>query len=179
MLTLLYVLVLFVILLIAFTIGVVWWLYGQTKPTFHRGGPYVPSRPEIVKKMIELAKLNADDVVYDLGSGDGRIIFEAVQATGCRGVGIEIDPWLVTQSNERAQKLNLGDRATFTRKNFWNTDVSNASVIFLFQISFSMKKLEQKLRSELRPGARIVSNYFVFPNWQPAEVHENVRLYIR
>ena len=179
MFSLLYLLILFLVLLVAFTIGVVWWLYWQTKPTFHRGGPYVPSRPETVKKMIELAKLKAEDVVYDLGSGDGRIIFDAVQATDCRGIGIEIDPWLVNQSNARAKNLHLSDRATFTQEDFWKTNVSDASVIFLFQISFSMKKLEQKLRSELRPGARIVSNYFVFPNWQPTEVHGDVRLYVR
>lgn len=139
----------------------------------------MPSRPETVKKMIELAKLKPNDVVYDLGSGDGRIIFEAVQDAHCRGIGIEIDPWLVNQSNARAKELGIGDRVRFTRENFWKTNVSNASVIFLFQISFSMKKLEQKLRSELRPGARIVSNYFAFPAWQPTQVQEDIRLYVR
>ncbi len=175
----LYILTLVLVLLIGIAVLVSWWFWWQLQPAIHRGGPYVPSTAQKVQRMIALAKLGKDDVVYDLGSGDGRLVFAAVKHAGCRGVGIEIDPWLVNQSRKEAEKLGLGSLVRFVRADLWKSHVHEASVVFLFQIPLTMKGLEKKLRDELKPGARVVSNHFVFPTWKPNQEDGEIRLYVR
>jgi SAM-dependent methyltransferase len=177
--TLLYVLTLTLVILIGIAIAAAWWLYWQLQPALHRGGPFVPTSMEKVNRMIALARLTRDDVVYDLGSGDGRFLFAAVKASGCRGVGVEIDPWLVNQSNAKAEELGLTDRVRFERGDLWKFPVADATVVFLFQLPMTMKGLEKKLAAELKPGTRIVSNYFVFPDWETVAEEGELKKYIR
>jgi SAM-dependent methyltransferase len=140
-------------------------------------GPQRPARPPdihfastpqtVVNAMLALARVTAADVVYDLGSGDGRIVVLAAQRFGARGVGIEIDPQLVERSRETAREGGVADRATFIEGDFFTTDISRATVVTLFLSDFVNARLESKLKSELRPGTRIVSHQFPIGRWQP------------
>jgi len=130
--------------------------------------PYVQTPTDVVTEMLKLAAVKADDVVYDLGSGDGRIVIAAARDFGARGVGIEIDPGLVAYSRELAQKAGVGDRVTFRSDDLLETNLSDATVVTLY-LSYSMNlRLRPKLLRELRPGARIVSHDFdMGVDWLP------------
>lgn len=156
-----------------------WFVYRELRPLVLGGGPYVPTQHAVVKQMIAAARLTPDDAVVDLGSGDGRIVLEAVISAGCRGRGIEIDPRLVRKATSRAQALGIENRATFACANFWASDLSDATVVFLFQVPRTMQRLEQELKTRLRPGTRIVSNYFIFPHWTPVLQEGEVTVYRR
>ncbi len=129
--------------------------------------PDVRTPPAVVTEMLRLAAVGKDDVVYDLGSGDGRIIIAAAQETGARGVGVEIDPGLVAQSAARARRLGLSQRVTFIQQDLFRTDVSAATVVMLYLSPELNRRLRPKLLAELRPGARIVSHNFDMGDWPP------------
>ncbi|HLD17599.1 MAG TPA: SAM-dependent methyltransferase [Patescibacteria group bacterium] len=167
------------LLLFLGTLWLIWQLFWQLFPLLHGGGPFVPSQPEIVKKMVQLADLSPTDVVYDLGSGDGRILLQAVQTAGCRGVGYELYPRLVKHAREETHRLNLGDRLRFEQASFWHAPLGNATVVFLYQLSSTMRGLESKLLRELPSGAKVVSNAFIFPHWAPARTEGILRLYLK
>ncbi|MBI4598713.1 class I SAM-dependent methyltransferase [Candidatus Uhrbacteria bacterium] len=174
------VLLLLIIALIGLTavsIYLSWWFYWQLQPLMHGGGPYVPSQAEEVRRMVEAAELTPSDVVYDLGSGDGRILFHAVASSGCQGVGYEIDPGLVRRAQAETTAKGLDEQLRFERKNFWHVPLGNATVVFLYQLPRTMKGLKRKLCRELPVGARIVSNNFVFPGWEPERIDGTVRRY--
>lgn len=122
----------------------------------------------VVNEMLRLAAVTADDVVYDLGSGDGRILIAAARDRGARGVGLEIDPALVEQSTERARSLGLADRLSFRRQDLFQADLRPATVVTLYLSPDLNRRLRPKLLSELRPGARIVSHAFDMGDWAPA-----------
>ncbi len=157
----------------------------------HGGGPYVPSDEDRVRTMIELSAITPEDTIMDLGCGDGRLVFAAAEAGARRAVGCDIDPQLVRQCNEKltakkparpddaGRSGGLDARVQFVCENLWKTDVSGYSVVFLYQLPPTMKRLEQKLLAELPSGARVVSNAFVFPSWKPAREAGNVRLYVK
>lgn len=130
--------------------------------------PYVQTPTDVVTEMLKLAGVNANDIVYDLGSGDGRIVIAAARDFGARGVGIEIDPGLVAYSRELAQKAGVGDRVTFRSDDLLETNLSDATVVTLY-LSYRMNlQLRPKLLRELRPGARIVSHDFdMGVDWLP------------
>ena len=131
--------------------------------------PYVQTPTDVVTEMLRLAKVNAADVVYDLGSGDGRIVIAAARDFGARGVGIEIDPGLVALSQERAQKAGVADRVTFRSDDLFEADLSDATVVTLY-LSYRMnQRLRPKLMRELRPGSRVVSHDFDMGDWVPAQ----------
>ena len=155
----------------------IWWIYREVRPLVMGGGPFVPTSFETVQQMINAAKLTPADNIVDLGSGDGRIVLEAVRTLGCRGLGVEIDPGLVRLSQTRAQEMGLEDNATFVQQDFWKTDLSSATVVFLFQVPRAMKRLDVLLKERLRPGSRIVSNYFIFPDWEPLYQKGEVTVY--
>ena len=131
--------------------------------------PYVQSPADVVTEMLRLAGVKANDVVYDLGSGDGRIVIAAARDFGARGVGIEIDPGLVAYSRELAQKAGVGDRVTFRSDDLFDANLSDATVVTLY-LSYDMnQRLRPKLLRELRPGARIVSHDFDMGDWLPSQ----------
>ena len=143
--------------------------FGQGPPGSYleRIVPYVPTPPEIVGKMLELAKVTSDDVVYDLGSGDGRIVIAAAQKFGARAVGVELDPDLYNKSTARIKELNLSDRVQILHENMFNVTFRRATVVTLYLLTSVNEKLRPVLEKQLRPGARIVSHDFHIPGWDP------------
>jgi SAM-dependent methyltransferase len=121
----------------------------------------------VVDAMLTLAHVTPRDVVYDLGSGDGRIVILAAQKYGARGVGIEIDPRLVAISRQVAQEGDVSDRVTFIEGDMFTKNISEATVVTMWLSPFVNDRLEPKLREELRPGARIVSHQFRIGRWTP------------
>jgi SAM-dependent methyltransferase len=130
---------------------------------------FAPTRQTVVEGMLRLARVTPDDVVYDLGSGDGRIVVIAAQKFGARGVGIELDPKLVALSRELAAESVVGDRVTFVEGDLFTTNISPATVVTLYLSESLNLDLEPKLRNELRKGSRIVSHQFRMGRWQPDE----------
>ena len=129
---------------------------------------YVPTPDAVVSAMLEVAQVGPGDVVYDLGSGDGRIVIEAARKYGARAVGIELDPDLNKKALKNAQKAGVADKVSFVRADFFKTDLSEATVVTLFLSPNINARLESKLRRELKPGARIVSHRFPMPPaWKP------------
>ena len=128
---------------------------------------FVGTPQPVVTAMLKLAKVTADDVVYDLGSGDGRIVILAAQQYGARGVGIEIQPHLVETSRQVAREGAVEGRVTIIEGDFFTTDISPATVVMMWLSRSVNARLEPKLRRELRPGTRIVSHQFPIGNWSP------------
>jgi 16S rRNA A1518/A1519 N6-dimethyltransferase RsmA/KsgA/DIM1 with predicted DNA glycosylase/AP lyase activity len=134
---------------------------------------FVPSTNGIIDAMLTMARVTPDDVVYDLGSGDGAIILRAAEKFGARGVGIEIDPQLVKTARERARKKGLGDRVTFLEGDLFKADISAATIVTLYLSQSVNRRLEPKLMHELKPGTRVVSHRFDMYEWPP-EVRRRV-----
>jgi SAM-dependent methyltransferase len=134
--------------------------------------PYVPTPQDIVDKMLDLAKVTRDDVVYDLGSGDGRIVITAAQKYGAHAVGIEINPDLYRQSSSRLKELRLEDRARIVYEDMFEVSIRPATVVTLYLLSSANEKLRPKLEKELHSGTRIVSHDFQIPGWDPEKVVE-------
>ena len=132
--------------------------------------PYVPTPQEVVDRMLQLAEVTADDVVYDLGSGDGRIPISAAKNYGARGVGVDIDPDRIAEAKANARRAGVSDRVTFILGDAMTTDVSEASVVTLYLLSSSNLKLRPILTRQLTPGTRIVSHAFSMGDWQPDTV---------
>ena len=130
---------------------------------------FAPTAPVVVDAMLALARVNANDVVYDLGSGDGRIVIMAAKKYGARGVGVELDPRLVKISRQAALENGVADKVTFIEGDLFDQDISQATVVTMYLWPSVNKRLEMKLRRELRLGARIVSSAFGIGNWRPDE----------
>jgi protein-L-isoaspartate O-methyltransferase len=135
-----------------------------------RLAPFVATPPDVVERMLRLANVGPDDVVYDLGSGDGRIVIAAARMFGARGVGIDIDPALVDQARANAAAASVSDRVTFRVEDAMTTDVSDATVVTLYLLAASNVKLRPHLQEQLRPGARIVAHNFGMGDWEPDTV---------
>ncbi|HBB31900.1 MAG TPA: SAM-dependent methyltransferase [Cyanobacteria bacterium UBA8803] len=132
--------------------------------------PYVPTPDQVVARMLELANVRDDDILYDLGSGDGRIVITAAQKHGIRGTGVEINPELVQRSRANAQAAGVADRVEFVQQDLFQTDLSDATVVTLYLLPEINLKLRPKLLQELKPGTRIVSHDFDMGAWQPERV---------
>lgn len=128
---------------------------------------YVPTPPEVVAKMLEVAKVTKNDVLYDLGSGDGRIPISAAQKFGTRGVGIDIDSERIKEANENAKKAKVTDKVTFRQQDLFTTDFSEATVVTLYLLPELNVKLRPILFKQLKPGTRIVSHAFDMGDWKP------------
>jgi SAM-dependent methyltransferase len=128
---------------------------------------FPPSAPEVVTAMLKLAGVTSSDVVYDLGSGDGRIPIEAARAHGARAVGVEIDPALVAQSREAARQAGVAARVRFVQQDLFDAGISEATVVTLYLLPALNAKLLPKLNRELRPGTRVVSQSFDFGGPKP------------
>ncbi|MGI0483897.1 SAM-dependent methyltransferase [Pantanalinema rosaneae CENA516] len=133
---------------------------------------YVPTPTAVVQEMLRLANVQSNDVVYDLGSGDGRIVIAAAQEYGARGVGIDINPQRVREANENAQQAGVTDRVEFRQADLFETDFSEATVVTLYLLPDLNVKLRPKLLNELKPGTRIVSHAFDMGDWKPEQVVE-------
>jgi cyclopropane fatty-acyl-phospholipid synthase-like methyltransferase len=142
------------------------------------GAPWLPSSRRDIRGMLALAGVEPDEVVYDLGSGDGRVLITAARDFDARAVGIEIDPLRMAWSRLRVRMLGLGDRVTVIWGNLFNEDVSDADVVVVFLRQDTNVKLLRKLQRELRPGARVVSNTFVFPGWKTAAIDREAHLFL-
>jgi hypothetical protein len=134
--------------------------------------PFVPTPMEVAQKMLEIAKVQPDDVVYDLGSGDGRIVILAAQKFGAHAVGVEFNSDLYVQSSERIRKLGLQGRAQIIHENMFEVNVRHATVVTLYLLTAVNERLRPMLERQLRSGARIVSHDFQVPGWQPAQTVE-------
>jgi SAM-dependent methyltransferase len=143
---------------------------GLAGATLIRQAPYVPTPQDIVEKMLDLAKVTSDDVVYDLGSGDGRIVITAAQKYGAHAVGVEINPDLYRQSSDRIKELRLDDRAHIMCEDMFDVSVHRATVVTLYLLTSFNEKLRPKLERELRPGARIVCHDFHIPGWDAEKI---------
>ena len=142
--------------------------------------PYVPSTQANVDEMLRLAAVKPDDVVYDLGSGDGRIVIAAARDWGARGVGIELDPKLVAQSRELARREGVADRVAFREGDVLKADVKDATVVTMYLLTPLVNRLRPKLLAELKPGTRIVAHDYPFADWKPdrhIQVSKNFYLY--
>lgn len=134
--------------------------------------PFVRSPKEIVVRMLELANVASDDVVYDLGSGDGRIPITAAQRYGARGVGIEIKPDLVTKARARAETTMVDDLVEFRQGDLFEADFSEATVVTLYLLPDVNRKLRPLLFEQLEPGTRVVSHGFDMGEWEADKVIE-------
>ena len=127
--------------------------------------PYIPTPQEVVNRMLELAEVTTTDIVYDLGSGDGRIPITAAKRYGARGVGIDFDPQRIAESNANARREGVTDRVEFILGDVLQADVSEATVVTLYLLSSSNIKLRPILTRQLSPGTRIVSHAFDMGDW--------------
>jgi SAM-dependent methyltransferase len=128
---------------------------------------YEPSPPEVVSAMLELAAVGPEDVVYDLGCGDGRIVIEAARRYGARGVCVEIDPQLVAEARANAAAAGVAPRIRFVQGNLLETSLADATGVTLFLSRGLNERLRPKLQRELAPGARVVSSWHRMDDWTP------------
>lgn len=142
-------------------------LAGACAPLPGQDVPYVQTPHPIVDAMLRLAAVGKDDVLYDLGSGDGRIVIAAARDFGARGVGIEIDPRLVAESARWARWAGVAERVRFVQQDLFQADLSPATVVALYLTREMNARLRPKLLRELRPGVRIVSHRFDMGDWPP------------
>lgn len=131
---------------------------------------FVPTPTEVVQAMLKLAKVGPKDIIFDLGSGDGRIPIAAVKDFGAmRATGIDIDPQRIKEAEENRQKSGVGDKVRFLNQDLFTTNISDATVVTLYLLPSLNVKLIPKLKSELKPGTRIVSHAFDMGDWQPEQ----------
>jgi ubiquinone/menaquinone biosynthesis C-methylase UbiE len=129
--------------------------------------PFVPSPNPVVEKMLEMAQVGPKDVVYDLGSGDGRIVIAAARKYGARGVGIDIDPERIKEARANARKAGVEKKVEFRQGDLFDANIGDATVVTIYLLSGINLKLRPKLLSELKPGTRIVSHAFDMGDWKP------------
>lgn len=142
------------------------------------GAPFLPTRKERIARALKLVRIRPGQRIADLGAGDGRILI-ACAKKGAKAYGFEINPFLVWGAKLNIKKAGVGDLATPQRKSFWTQDFSSFDVVFIYGITHIMKKLEKKLQKELKPGAKVVSFIFSFPNWQPVIKENGIYIYQR
>jgi predicted O-methyltransferase YrrM len=130
---------------------------------------FVPTPQEVVDAMLKLAKVSASDVVYDLGSGDGRIPITAAKTYGARGVGIDIDPQRIKEATANLKEAGVGDKVRFLNQDLFTTNISEATVVTLYLLPSLNLKVLPKLNSELKPGTRIVSHAFDMGDIKPQQ----------
>jgi SAM-dependent methyltransferase len=133
--------------------------------------PFVPTPADAVAAMLKLAGVRKDDVVYDLGSGDGRIVIAAARR-GARGVGIDIDPARIAEGERNARAAGVASRVRFVRQDLFDADLGDATVVTLYLLPRVNQRLRPKLLAELKPGTRVVSYGFDMGDWAPERTVE-------
>src|SRR4026209_368857 len=141
----------------------------QSTPARHPAVIYVPTPADVVNAMLRLANVTSNDVVYDLGSGDGRIVIAAAKMYGARGVGIDIDPERTREATANAQKNGVADKVTFRTEDLFLADISPATVVTLYLSGPVNTRLAPKLMKELKPGTRLGRHAFDLGNWKPQQ----------
>ena len=139
----------------------------QTPPAPTPDIHYVPTSNGVADAMLKLAHVTANDVVYDLGSGDGRIVILAAKKYGAKGVGVELDEDLVKEARKNAMKAGVSDRVTFVQGDLFKTDLSDATVVTLYLSNSINMRLRSLLQQQLKPGSRVVSHRFEMGDWKP------------
>ena len=132
--------------------------------------PDVRTPQVVVQEMLRLAQVTPNDVVYDLGSADGRIVITAAQEFGARGVGLEIEPDLVAEAERNARRAKVADRVRFVQQDIFEADLSEATVVTIYLSAEANARLRPKLLAQLKPGSRIVSHDFPMADWKPDRV---------
>lgn len=160
----------FLLLWVIISISLLW-----TAPA---GAPWLPTSRKHVRRMLSLAGVQPGEVVYDLGSGDGRVLFIAAREFGARAVGIELDPLRYAWTQVWITLSGLRGQVRVIWGNFFTQDISEADVVTVYLLPKTNIRLWRKLWRELRPGARIVSNIFIFPGIVPAHIDKEAHLYL-
>jgi len=142
------------------------------------GAPWIPTSGGIVRKMLFMADVKPGDVVYDLGSGDGRIMITAAKEFHARSVGIEINPLWVFWTRLIVTNLGLMDQAKVVWGNFFREDLSKADIVTLYLLQGTNDRLKSKLERELKPGTCVVSHVFTFTGWDPVKVDAESKIYL-
>jgi hypothetical protein len=141
-------------------------------PKGDRVAPFVPTPMEIVDRMLELARTSSKDVVYDLGSGDGRIVLRAAEKFGARSVGVELDHHLAVDSAEKAKEMKIDHLVTIIEGDLFQTDISPASVVTVYLLLSTNDRLRPVLEKQLKPGTRVVAHDIRIPGWKSAREEE-------
>ena len=131
---------------------------------------YLPTPQEAIEVMLSLAEVCESDILYDLGSGDGRVLIAAAQKFGTRGVGIDIDPQRISQAIENAKQSRVSDRVTFLQQNLFESDFYEATIVVLYLLPHLNLRLRPRLLQQLKPGTCILSHDFDMGDWQPHRV---------
>jgi hypothetical protein len=142
------------------------------------GAIFIPTPRKIVVKMLEMAEVKEGDTLYDLGSGDGRIIIEAADKYKAKTIGIEADPLRVLWSRTKIRSREMQDRVKVIWGNFFNSDLSEATVVTVYQGKGINRKLVAKLEEELKPGTRVVSYSFIFDGWEPIKEESDSKIFL-
>ncbi|RLI42076.1 hypothetical protein DRO69_10805 [Candidatus Bathyarchaeota archaeon] len=132
--------------------------------------PYVSTPLSVVRQMLILSELRPGELIYDLGSGDGRVVIMAAQEFGARGVGVELREDLVKRAIEKINELGLSDKVKIIQSDMFNTDLSQADVVTLYLTTSANEKVKPKLESELKQGARVVTHDYEILGWKPHKV---------
>jgi SAM-dependent methyltransferase len=140
---------------------------GTEAPAVKLDVVFIATELEVVKAMLTLAGVTRDDVVYDLGCGDGRIVIAAAKEFGARGVGVDIDPQRIREAQAKAVRAGVVDRVTFRVEDLFDTDIQSATVVTLFLAPTVNARLQPKFMTQLKPGSRIVSHRFLIGEWVP------------
>jgi cyclopropane fatty-acyl-phospholipid synthase-like methyltransferase len=138
--------------------------------------PFVPTPIEVVDRMLELVEVNKNDVVYDLGSGDGRIVIRAAKKYGARGVGIEMDKALVEQARRAAEADGVGHLVEFRSEDALKADLSPATVVTLYMLPWFNEVMKPNFKKYLKPGSRIVAHDFAIEGWEPTKMEKLPRI---
>ena len=133
-------------------------------------GPNIPTPQAVVDRMLEAAHIKPGEMVYDLGSGDGRVVITAAQKFGARAVGVEIDPVQCRKATDKIKSLGLSGRVTILEASALRVDLSPANVVTMFFLTASNERLKPILEKQLKPGSRVLSNEFPIKGWKPMEV---------
>jgi len=128
---------------------------------------FLPTPPEVVNAMLQIAELDQDDLIYDLGCGDGRILIAAAQRFGTRGVGIDIDRDRVNEATQLAHQAGVAHLLTFHQQNLYESQFDNATVLILYLLPHLNLKLRPQIREQLKPGTRVISHDFDMGDWLP------------
>lgn len=159
----------FTLLVITMMSGLI--TFAQTAET-KKDVPYVPTQQSVVEGMLNLAKVGKDDVVYDLGCGDGRIVITSAKLYGTSGVGVDIDPERIKEANENAKKEGVEEKVSFIEGDLFKQDFSKATVVTLYLLPEVNLRLRPILLEQLKPGTRIVSHAFSMGDWEPEQTIE-------
>lgn len=131
--------------------------------------PFVPSPMHVVQKMLEVAEIKSGDILYDMGSGDGRVVIEAAKKYGIRGVGVDLNPELVAKARENAEKEGVSNLVEFRAQDGLTVDISEATVVTLYMFKWFNNALRPKLQ-KLKSGSRVIAHDFDIDDWKPSRV---------